>query len=124
MIRRWKVVRGRGAAAAAGSINSEATPLLEGEDTGAHVHFGVEHTHVVTVTENAEVESVGGLFAKCCPVVMRAVDAPWKMYPIGFLFGLGFDTASEVALLAICAMGPKEHIPGCVHCLVQRPATV
>jgi nickel/cobalt transporter (NiCoT) family protein len=31
----------------------------------------------------------------------RNVDAPWKMYPIGFLFGLGFDTASEVALLLL-----------------------
>jgi high-affinity nickel-transport protein len=30
----------------------------------------------------------------------RRVDTPWKMYPIGLLFGLGFDTATEVALLA------------------------
>jgi high-affinity nickel-transport protein len=30
----------------------------------------------------------------------RRIDAPWKMYPIGFLFGLGFDTATEVLLLA------------------------
>ena len=28
----------------------------------------------------------------------RRIDRPWKMYPIGFLFGLGFDTATEVAL--------------------------
>jgi len=26
----------------------------------------------------------------------RSVDAPWKMYPVGLLFGLGFDTATEV----------------------------
>jgi high-affinity nickel-transport protein len=31
----------------------------------------------------------------------RNVDAPWKMFPIGFLFGLGFDTATEVALLLL-----------------------
>jgi len=30
-----------------------------------------------------------------------SVDASWKMYPVGMLFGLGFDTATEVALLAI-----------------------
>jgi high-affinity nickel-transport protein len=30
----------------------------------------------------------------------RAIDRPWKMYPLGVLFGLGFDTATEVALLA------------------------
>ena len=83
----------------------------------AHSIHG-ESAHTLTLHVNkmrifsVQVESVGGLFAKCCPVVMRAVDAPWKMYPIGFLFGLGFDTATEVALLAITAMGPKEGIPG------------
>ena len=33
----------------------------------------------------------------------RFLGSAWQMYPIGFLFGLGFDTASEVALLAISA---------------------
>jgi high-affinity nickel-transport protein len=31
----------------------------------------------------------------------RNVDTPWKMYPVGFLFGLGFDTATEVGLLLL-----------------------
>ncbi len=31
------------------------------------------------------------------------IDASWKMYPLGVLFGLGFDTASEIGLLAIAA---------------------
>ena len=31
----------------------------------------------------------------------RAVREPWQIYPIGVLFGLGFDTATEVALIAI-----------------------
>jgi high-affinity nickel-transport protein len=30
----------------------------------------------------------------------RAIKKPWQMYPLGLLFGLGFDTATEVALLA------------------------
>ena len=30
----------------------------------------------------------------------RAVKKPWQMYPVGFLFGLGFDTATEIAVLA------------------------
>src|SRR5690242_16850781 len=30
----------------------------------------------------------------------RAVTQPWHMYPLGLLFGLGFDTATEIALLA------------------------
>ena len=30
----------------------------------------------------------------------RAISKPWQMYPLGLLFGLGFDTATEIALLA------------------------
>jgi nickel/cobalt transporter (NiCoT) family protein len=32
------------------------------------------------------------------------IDRPWKMYPLGVLFGLGFDTSSEIALLGISAI--------------------
>ncbi|MBP2653619.1 MAG: high-affinity nickel-transporter [Firmicutes bacterium] len=38
------------------------------------------------------------------------VSKSWHVYPIGFLFGLGFDTASEVALLAISAGVAKSDI--------------
>jgi high-affinity nickel-transport protein len=31
----------------------------------------------------------------------KAITTPWQMYPLGFLFGLGFDTATEVGLLAL-----------------------
>src|SRR3954471_7093315 len=30
----------------------------------------------------------------------KAIRKPWQMYPLGLLFGLGFDTATEIALLA------------------------
>ena len=30
--------------------------------------------------------------------------SPWKMYPLGILFGLGFDTSSEIALLGISSI--------------------
>ena len=33
--------------------------------------------------------------------LFKFVNEPWQIYPIGVLFGLGFDTASEVALIAI-----------------------
>ncbi|AEA13645.1 putative high-affinity nickel-transport protein [Thermoproteus uzoniensis 768-20] len=36
--------------------------------------------------------------------LFKIVDKQWYLYPIGFLFGLGFDTASETALLAISAI--------------------
>jgi len=53
----------------------------------------------------------GGLIARCCPVLFRFVDREWKMLLVGFLFGLGFETSSEVALLALSAMSPSEGIP-------------
>ncbi|TRM69742.1 high-affinity nickel-transport protein-domain-containing protein [Schizophyllum amplum] len=39
--------------------------------------------------------------------VLTFVDRPWKMYPVGVLFGFGFDTASSIALLAVSAIGKK-----------------
>jgi high-affinity nickel-transport protein len=36
--------------------------------------------------------------------VFRIVDRPWKMLPLGTLFGLGFDTSSEIAILGIASI--------------------
>jgi nickel/cobalt transporter (NiCoT) family protein len=41
----------------------------------------------------------------------RSVDAPWKMYPIGLLFGLGFDTATEVAFLVLAGTSVAAGLP-------------
>src|SRR5665213_2277857 len=41
----------------------------------------------------------------------RSVDKPWKMYPIGVLFGLGFDTATEVAFLVLAGTSVAEGMP-------------
>ena len=41
----------------------------------------------------------------------RAVRKPWHMYPLGCLFGLGFDTATEVALLATAGAGAASGMP-------------
>lgn len=53
----------------------------------------------------------GGLVARCCPMLLRAIDSEWKMLCLGFLFGLGFETSSEVALLALAAMSGGAGIP-------------
>src|SRR5256885_5168333 len=45
----------------------------------------------------------GGVMTRVFGRMFRVIGHSWPMYPIGFLFGLGFDTASEVALLAISA---------------------
>jgi nickel/cobalt transporter (NiCoT) family protein len=41
----------------------------------------------------------------------NAVTAPWQMYPLGLLFGLGFDTATEVALLFLAAGAAGAGLP-------------
>jgi high-affinity nickel-transport protein len=42
---------------------------------------------------------------------MKALDKEWQMYPVGVMFGLGFDTATEVALLATSALLASQHLP-------------
>lgn len=44
-----------------------------------------------------------GLFARLFRFLFRRVNHSWQMYPIGALFGLGFDTATEIAILGISA---------------------
>jgi high-affinity nickel-transport protein len=62
--------------------------------------------------EGLETELVaGGLMTRIFGRMFRVVRHSWQMYPIGFLFGLGFDTASEVALLAISAGAAAQGLP-------------
>ena len=44
-----------------------------------------------------------GFLARLFRPLFRLVSKSWHLFPIGFLFGLGFDTATEVALLGIAA---------------------
>jgi high-affinity nickel-transport protein len=43
--------------------------------------------------------------------LMKSVTKPWQMYPIGLLFGLGFDTATEIALLVLAGSGAASGLP-------------
>jgi nickel/cobalt transporter (NiCoT) family protein len=52
-----------------------------------------------------------GLMNRFFGPLARRVDAPWKMYPIGALFGLGFDTATEVALLVLAGTAVASGLP-------------
>ena len=52
-----------------------------------------------------------GLMNRFLGPLARRVDTPWKMYPIGFLFGLGFDTASEIALLVLAGTAVAGALP-------------
>jgi high-affinity nickel-transport protein len=52
-----------------------------------------------------------GLMNRFFGPLARRVDAPWKMYPVGLLFGLGFDTATEVALLVLSGTAVSNGLP-------------
>ena len=52
-----------------------------------------------------------GLMNRFLGPLARRIDAPWKMYPIGVLFGLGFDTATEVALLVLAGTAVIGGLP-------------
>jgi len=52
-----------------------------------------------------------GLMNRFFGPLARRVDTPWKMYPIGVLFGLGFDTATEVALLVLSGTAVASGLP-------------
>lgn len=59
-----------------------------------------------------ELLSKRGFFSNIFRFLFKNIDKSWKMYPIGFLFGLGFDTATEVAILGISAtMAQNGKIP-------------
>jgi nickel/cobalt transporter (NiCoT) family protein len=47
--------------------------------------------------------SGGGLLARIFRPLFGMIRKSWHMYPLGFLFGLGFDTATEIGLLGISA---------------------
>lgn len=49
-----------------------------------------------------------GFFNKFFNFLYKKIDSSYKIYPIGFLFGLGFDTATEVAVLGISAELAKD----------------
>jgi high-affinity nickel-transport protein len=42
---------------------------------------------------------------------MRSITRPGQMYPLGLLFGLGFDTATEIALLVLAGSGAASGLP-------------
>lgn len=52
-----------------------------------------------------------GLLGRFFKPLLRLVSKSWHMYPIGLLFGLGFDTATEVGLLSIAAIEAGKGLP-------------
>jgi nickel/cobalt transporter (NiCoT) family protein len=52
-----------------------------------------------------------GLLARLFRPMFRMITRSWHMYPLGVLFGLGFDTATEIGLLGISAAEASKGLP-------------
>jgi high-affinity nickel-transport protein len=52
-----------------------------------------------------------GLLTRLMRPLFRLITRSWHMYPLGFLFGLGFDTATEIGLLGIAATSATQGLP-------------
>ncbi|HEX9014436.1 MAG TPA: HoxN/HupN/NixA family nickel/cobalt transporter [Chloroflexota bacterium] len=74
--------------------------LFVGMRNGTHDEAGL----------NAQIDATG-FMNRFLGRLSRAVGSSWHMFPIGFLFGLGFNTASEVALLAVAAGAASTGLP-------------
>jgi nickel/cobalt transporter (NiCoT) family protein len=64
--------------------------------------------------DEAELEAqlnARGLMNRFLGRFTRAIRTPWQMYPLGMLFGLGFDTATEVGLLFLAAGAAGAGLP-------------
>ncbi|KAK0738797.1 high-affinity nickel-transport protein-domain-containing protein [Schizothecium vesticola] len=49
-----------------------------------------------------------GFLSRVFRKLFKVVDRPWKMFPLGMVFGLGFDTSSEIAILGIASVHAVE----------------
>lgn len=52
-----------------------------------------------------------GFFTRYLGSLFKIVTESWHIYPIGFLFGLGFDTATEISLLTMSAGAANNNFP-------------
>lgn len=52
-----------------------------------------------------------GMVSRLLRPAMRFISEPWQMYFVGLLFGLGFDTATEIALLVLTGSGAASGFP-------------
>ena len=61
-----------------------------------------------TGDDHAHEHHHGGLLARLIAPLTALVSRQWQVLPLGFLMGLGFDTASEVALLALAGSAAQQ----------------
>jgi nickel/cobalt transporter (NiCoT) family protein len=86
-----------------------ADPADLADSAEPHEHAGGTHHH-----------APGGLLTRLLRPLFRLVTKSAHMYPVGLLFGLGFDTATEIGLLAIAAAQANQGLP--LHAVMVFPA--
>ncbi|AJC95126.1 HoxN/HupN/NixA family nickel/cobalt transporter [Staphylococcus hyicus] len=70
----------------------------------------VRREHITSFQLNALLDS-RGLIIHLVKPFFKFISKSWHVYPLGFLFGLGFDTASEVSFLALSAGAAQQTLP-------------
>ncbi|KAG9298138.1 hypothetical protein G9A89_002575 [Geosiphon pyriformis] len=58
-----------------------------------------------------EIMNNSGMLGRFFAPMFRFIDSSWKMYPLGVLFGFGFDTSTAVGLLGIAAFQANQGLP-------------
>ncbi|EPQ32275.1 uncharacterized protein PFL1_00472 [Pseudozyma flocculosa PF-1] len=119
--RSWRGARGR-STASPGSEKAgiedagPATPTTDSKlETTAHKdqakELGEKAYNEAEASANKERHNFRGIFTRIARPLLRMVDRPYKLYPIGILFGFGFDTASSIALLGVAAATNTAIVP-------------
>jgi high-affinity nickel-transport protein len=96
--------------AGARGLQEERAPIIDTDaDADALSDGGARSSTAPDKSFDVAEAPLGGCFTRCCPRLLRSVDRAYKMYFVGFVFGLGFDTSSEVSLLAISVVTSMQH---------------
>jgi nickel/cobalt transporter (NiCoT) family protein len=74
------------------------------------VFRAMRHSHLDEAALEEQLDK-RGLLNRILGPVTRAVSKPWHMYPVGVLFGLGFDTVTEVGLLVVAGGAAAGRLP-------------
>ncbi len=107
-------------AAAASSLVMDDSPVraalgVIGVTVSAAFLVFLSVANAVTLTRlvrgDDDASPAAGPLTRLVTPLLRRVSRPWHIYPIGLLFGLGFDTATEIALLVLAGAGGAAGVP-------------
>jgi high-affinity nickel-transport protein len=73
--------------------------------------FRNQRVQATASLDQSSLPIASGLFYRLISRFSSRMDKPWKMLPVGALFGIGFDTATEIALLLLSSGGAHRGMP-------------